>query len=58
MKLIKIALLIFAIFFLFAVIVARVKKVFSPDEMTRIYKVKIKKEFKVSNSFRFIIPFA
>jgi hypothetical protein len=36
------------LYFLFPVIVARVKKVLEPDAMTRVYKVKIKKEFRVS----------
>jgi hypothetical protein len=33
---------------LFSVIVARVKKVLEPDAMSRVYKVKIKKDFWVS----------
>jgi len=36
------------LYFLFPVIVARVKKVLEPDAMTRVYKVKIKKDFQVS----------
>jgi hypothetical protein len=41
--------LIFRIlYFLVTVIVARVKKVLQPDAMSRVYKVNIKKEFKVS----------
>jgi hypothetical protein len=36
------------LYFLFSVIVARVKKVLEPDAMTRVYKVKIKKDFRVS----------
>jgi hypothetical protein len=35
-------------YFLFPVIVARVKKVLEPDAMSRVYKVKIKKDFRVS----------
>jgi hypothetical protein len=34
--------------FLFPVIVARVKKALEPDAMSRVYKVKIKKDFRVS----------
>jgi hypothetical protein len=36
------------LYFLLTVIVARVKKVLEPDELSRVYKVKIKKDFKVS----------
>jgi hypothetical protein len=36
------------LYFLFSVIVARVKKVLEPDAMSRVYKVKIKKDFRVS----------
>lgn len=36
------------LYFLFPVIVARVKKVLEPDAMSRVYKVKIKKDFQVS----------
>jgi hypothetical protein len=36
------------LYFLFPVIVARVKKVLEPDAMSRVYKVKIKKDFRVS----------
>jgi hypothetical protein len=35
-------------YFLFSVIVARVKKMLEPDAMSRVYKVKIKKDFWVS----------
>jgi hypothetical protein len=36
------------VIYLVPVIVARVKKAFTPDGMSRVYKVKIKREFKVS----------
>jgi len=36
------------LYFLFPVIVARVKKMLEPDAMSRLYKVKIKKDFQVS----------
>jgi hypothetical protein len=36
------------VLYLVPVIVARVKKMLKLDEMSRVYKVKIKKEFKVS----------
>lgn len=36
------------LYFIFSVIVARVKKILEPDAMSRVYKLKIKKDFRVS----------
>ncbi|GFG34319.1 hypothetical protein Cfor_08945 [Coptotermes formosanus] len=37
------------------VIVARVKKVLEPDELSRVYKVKIKKDFKMTQKARIVL---